>query len=238
LHKHTILVATLCARSHSAGRAMLRCSALQTVVCRVVASCLARPSQHARTHPTAESRSLPGFGDRSVLEERRSQPSGKARTVLFDFEAHSPAMQRKSGQKWTACPTGAVDWTKVRQAPGFNAGRLQAPGRAMFNAHHPQRCCRKQRAEHESATCAPIGRHRAPAQLEADPGEEQEAQKEELEHAVLSAEPVTPVGVGDCICVTLRSWVVAATRHGHNEAYFPAQLAFHAWDARSGQETC
>jgi len=47
----------------------------------------------------------------------RSEPSGRARPVLHDSEAHSGPMQRESGQEWTALPTGAVDQPQVRQAP-------------------------------------------------------------------------------------------------------------------------
>gem|GEM_PF-6261850 len=49
----------------------------------------------------------------------RSEPSGKARPVLHDFEAHSGPMQRESRQEWTALPAGAVDQPQVRQAPVF-----------------------------------------------------------------------------------------------------------------------
>jgi deoxyribodipyrimidine photo-lyase len=50
----------------------------------------------------------------------RSEPSGRARTVLHDFEAHSGTMQREIGEKWTALPTGAVDQPQVRQAPSID----------------------------------------------------------------------------------------------------------------------
>ncbi len=52
----------------------------------------------------------------SDLSDRR-EPSGRARTVFHDFEAHSGTMQREIGEKWTARPTGAVDQSQVRQAP-------------------------------------------------------------------------------------------------------------------------
>ena len=53
----------------------------------------------------------------------RREPSGRARTVFHDFEAHSGLFRRKDrgqreiGEKWTALPTGAVDQSQVRQAP-------------------------------------------------------------------------------------------------------------------------
>ncbi len=53
----------------------------------------------------------------------RSEPSGRARTVFHDFEAHSGAMQREIGEKWTALPTGAVDQSQVRQAARSLRGR-------------------------------------------------------------------------------------------------------------------
>ena len=57
-------------------------------------------------------------GARSLLDlSDRSEPGGRARTVLHDFEAHSGTMQREIGQIWTALPTGAVDQPQVRQAP-------------------------------------------------------------------------------------------------------------------------
>ena len=56
-------------------------------------------------------------GSLSDLSDR-SEPGGRARTVFHDFEAHSGPMQREIGEKWTAFPTGAVDQSQVRQAPG------------------------------------------------------------------------------------------------------------------------
>jgi len=67
-------------------------------------------------------RSRPGTRSLSDLSDR-SEPGRRARTVLHDFEAHSGPMQRESGQKWTALPTGAVDQPQVRQAPRLSWAR-------------------------------------------------------------------------------------------------------------------
>jgi len=68
-----------------------------------------------RTQNAGHPRSLSDLSD-------RSEPGGRARTVLHDFEAHSGPMQREIGQKWTALPTGAVDQPQVRQAPRPRTG--------------------------------------------------------------------------------------------------------------------
>ena len=62
-----------------------------------------------------ESENSPPASSLSDLSDR-SEPSGRARTVFHDFEAHSGAMQREIGEKWIALPTGAVDQSQVRQA--------------------------------------------------------------------------------------------------------------------------
>jgi uncharacterized membrane protein len=62
-------------------------------------------------------------GERAQMPRRlsdlsdRDEPSGKTRTDLSGFEAHSGSMQRESGQIWTVFPTGAVDQPQVRQPP-------------------------------------------------------------------------------------------------------------------------
>jgi len=61
---------------------------------------------------------LDSVGARSLSDlSDRSDPSGGARAVFHDFEAHGGTMQREIGEKWTALPTGAVDQSQVRQAP-------------------------------------------------------------------------------------------------------------------------
>jgi hypothetical protein len=63
----------------------------------------------ARLCASIETSSLSDLSD-------RHEPSGKTRTDLPDFEAHSGSMQRENGQIWTVSPTGAVDQPQVRQA--------------------------------------------------------------------------------------------------------------------------
>jgi putative N6-adenine-specific DNA methylase len=65
----------------------------------------------------------------------RSEPSGRARTVLHDFEAHSGPMQREIGQKWTALPTGAVDQPQVRQAPSVDSRAPDVPLLLYLDRH-------------------------------------------------------------------------------------------------------
>ena len=62
----------------------------------------------------------------SDLSDRR-EPSGRARTVFPDFEAHSGPRPREIGEQWTALPTGAVDRSQVRQAPRRRIGCPAGP---------------------------------------------------------------------------------------------------------------
>ena len=63
----------------------------------------------------------------------RSEPSGRARAVFHDFEAHSGSVQRESREKCTALPTGAVGAAQVRQAP-----RADASIRRLVSLPRPQ----------------------------------------------------------------------------------------------------
>ena len=63
----------------------------------------------------------------SGLSDRR-EPSGRARTVFHDFEAHSGTMSRKIGEKWTALPIGAVDQSQVRQAASISNNSITTVG--------------------------------------------------------------------------------------------------------------
>jgi len=80
--------------------------------CDLHASAVSRKWRDGRKPMDFFARSLSDLSD-------RSEPGGRARTVLHDFEAHSGPMQREieqnelasfgASQKWTALPTGAVD---------------------------------------------------------------------------------------------------------------------------------
>ncbi len=61
--------------------------------------------------PIGGASSLSGLSD-------RGEPSGKTRTDLPVFEAHSGSMQREDGQIWTVSPAGAAGQSQARQAAG------------------------------------------------------------------------------------------------------------------------
>ena len=81
--------------------------------------------RHERPTTPANERDVFDAVSRPVVNEPRSlldlgahgEPSGRARAVVPDFEAHGGSTQREISEKCTALPTGAVGAAQVGQAP-------------------------------------------------------------------------------------------------------------------------